>query len=509
MAIIEAIENGSGPRRFRVRSPATSEAIGELDVNTAAEVQAAVARARAAQPAWRALGFDGRARLMRRALQILLENQEHYIDVIVRETGRSRFETVMMEIFPACDSLCYYAKRAAKILRDEKVGLHLLKTKKLVISYGPLGVIGIITPWNGPFILTLNPSVQALMAGNTVVLKPSEVTPFSGRLVVELFEQAGVPKDVVSVVEGDGETGAALVESGVDKICFTGSVATGKRIAEACARRLLPCTLELGGKDPMIVCEDADLERAAGGAVFGGFINAGQFCCGTERVYVVDAVYDEFVRRVVEKTRALRLGSRGEYDVGPMIWPKQLQIVERHVQDAVSKGAHVLVGGKRKPELGELFYEPTVIVEVTHEMAIMREETFGPVLAIARVKDDEQALALANDSSYGLSSTLWTRDSEKALRLAKRIDAGSVCVNDSSITYGAPEAPFGGRKASGLGQANGEVGLKGFCYAQPIILDRFGAKAEQVWYPYTAEKMQLLQKMMRFIWGTPLGRLMS
>jgi len=259
----------------------------------------------------------------------------------------------------------------------------------------------------------------------------------------------------------------------------------------------------------MIVCADADLERAAGGAVFGGFINAGQFCCGTERVYVVDAVADEFVQRVVEKTVTLRLGASGEYDVGPMIWPKQLEIVERHVADAVARGAKVLVGGKRRTDLGELFYEPTVLVDVTHEMQIMRDETFGPVLPILRVRDEDQALALANDSSYGLSATLWTRDGDKALRLARRIESGSVCVNDSSITYGATEAPFGGVKSSGLGQANGEAGLKGFCHAQPIILDRFGAKAEQVWYPYTAEKTRFLKRLMRAIWGTPLGRLLS
>jgi acyl-CoA reductase-like NAD-dependent aldehyde dehydrogenase len=509
MAILEDIGRQGGARRFRVKSPATNEQLGELTVSSEAEVRAAVTRARAAQPEWHARGFDGRSRVVLRALELLLDSQEHYIDVIVRETGRSRFETLMMEIFPACDSLCYYGKHAEELLADERPRLHLLRNKKLVVTYRPLGVIGIITPWNGPFILTLNPTVQALMAGNAVVLKPSEVTPFSGRLVAELFEEAGVPSGVVNVVSGDGETGAFLVESDVDKICFTGSVATGRRIAEVCGRRLVPCTLELGGKDPMIVCADADLERAAGGAVFGGFLNAGQFCCGTERVYVVDSAYDEFVRRVVEKVRALRLGSDGEYDIGPMIWPRQLEVVERHVRDALDKGARVLVGGKRRPDLGELFYEPTVMVDVTHDMQVMRDETFGPVLAIARVESEREALRLANDSTYGLSSTLWTRDGTKAVRLAKQIEAGSVCVNDSSITYGAAEAPFGGWKSSGLGQANGAAGLRGFCHAQPIILDRFGFKAERVWYPYTAEKARMLQKVMRFLWGTRLGRLLS
>jgi succinate-semialdehyde dehydrogenase/glutarate-semialdehyde dehydrogenase len=472
-------------------------------------VRAVVGRARAAQPAWEALGFDGRRRYMDKALKVLLARQEEFIDVIVRETGRSRTETIMMEIFPSCDSLAYYSKRAKKILADQKVPLHLLKNKKMWLTYRPLGVIGIITPWNGPFILSLNPTVQALMAGNTVVLKPSEVTPFSGKLVAELFRDVGLPENVVNVVEGDGETGAALVDSGVDKISFTGSVRTGRKIGEACGRSLTPCTLELGGKDPMIVCADADLVRAANGAVFGAMMNSGQFCSSTERVYVVESVADDFIRRVVDKVKTLKLGTSGDFDLGPIIWPNQLEIIERHVQDAVARGAKVLTGGKRAHETGKLFYEPTVLVDVTHDMALMREETFGPILPIVRVRDENEALRLANDCIYGLAANVWTKDDDKAVRLAKRIDAGAVCVNDSAITYGVTEAPFGGRKASGVGQVNGDAGLKSYCFAQPIVLDRFGTKEEQVWYPYTSEKTKLLQKLMKWVWGTPLGRMMS
>jgi acyl-CoA reductase-like NAD-dependent aldehyde dehydrogenase len=509
MASVASQHDGQTPRRIEVRAPATSEPLGEVSITSAEEVQAVVARARAAQPAWEALGFDGRARYLRKALAILIERQDEFIAQISRETGRPPLETVVIDIFPACDSLAYYARRAKQILSDERRGMHLLRDKKLIVSYRPLGVIGIITPWNGPFILALNPSVQALMAGNTVVLKPSEVTPLSAELVAELFRAAGLPADVFNVVQGDGTTGAALVASGIDKVSFTGSVATGRKIAEACARQLVPCTLELGGKDPMIVCADTDIERAANGAVFGSFLNAGQFCCGTERVYVVDSIADEFTRRVVEKTRALRVGPGDEYDIGPMIWPRQLEIVERHVSDAVARGAKVLVGGRRAPDRTGPFYEPTVIVDVTHEMDIMREETFGPVLALLRVRDEDEAVRLANDSSYGLSATIWTRDDSKALRLAKRIQSGSVCVNDTSITYGVSEAPFGGRKSSGVGQTNGEAGLKGFCFAQPILFDRLGRKSEPVWYPYTAAKLKLMKKAIRWIWGTPLRRLLS
>jgi succinate-semialdehyde dehydrogenase/glutarate-semialdehyde dehydrogenase len=414
----------------------------------------------------------------------------------------------MMEVFPAYDSLEYYAKNAKRLLSDERRPLHLLKNKRLVVGYRPLGVVGIITPWNAPFILSLNPSVQALMAGNCVVLKPSEVTPFAGKLVAKLFDDVGLPAGVLTVVEGDGETGAALVESGVDKISFTGSVATGRKVGEACGRNLIPCTLELGGKDAAIVCADADLDRAAKGIVFGAFLNAGQFCCSTERVYVVEEVADALIEKILAAVATLRLGSEGEYDIGPMIWPRQIDVIEDHIEDARARGATIHCGGRRSPR-GELFYEPTVLTGVTHDMKVMQEETFGPVLPIVRVCDEAEAVKLANDSRYGLSGTLWTRDDDNALALAGRMQTGSVCVNDSSISYGVHEAPFGGRKWSGVGQVNGETGLRGYCHAQPVLLDRFNQKEENVWYPYTADKERLLLRIMRWVWGTPIGRWMS
>jgi acyl-CoA reductase-like NAD-dependent aldehyde dehydrogenase len=507
MAITEQIANSGGPRRMRIQSPVTREPIGEIDVAAAPDVRAAIARARAAQPAWGALSFDDRARFMRKALKILLRRQEEFMDVIIRETGRSRVETIMMEMFAGCDSLAYYAKHAKRVLSDKKVPLHLLRTKKMIMTYRPLGVVGIITPWNGPFILSLNPTVQALMAGNAVVLKPSEVTPFSGRLVGELFRDAGLPTDVLTVLEGDGETGAALVDGGVDKISFTGSVRTGRKVGEACGRNLIPCTLELGGKDPMIVCADAEMERAVNGAVFGAFMNTGQYCCSTERVYVVDSIAEEFTRRVVEKVRTLKQGASGDFDLGPMIWPKQLDTIDAHVADAVKRGAKVLTGGRRSESLGSMFYEPTVLADVTHEMLVMKDETFGPILPLLRVKDEEEALRMANDSAYGLCANVWTRDEAKAIALAKRLDAGSICVNDCAVTYGAAEAPFGGRKSSGVGQVNGEAGLRGYSYATPILIERFNPKEEHIWYPYTADKGKMLQRIMKIVWGTPLGRI--
>ncbi len=507
MAVVEPVEApGEGRRRLRLRSPATLEPIGEIEVEPPEAVRAAVDRARKAQREWAALPFRERGRILLRAVDLLLERQDRFVEVIVRETGKPPAEALAMELFPACDALTFFARRAERILADRRVPLHLLRTKRLRVVYKPVGVVGIITPWNFPFVLSLNPTVQALMAGNAVVLKPSEVTPCSGRLVGELLEAAGLPPDVLTVLLGDGETGAALVEAGVDKISFTGSVATGERVAEACGRNLVPCTLELGGKDALIVCEDADLERASSAAVFGAFANAGQACISVERAYVVSEVADAFTRKVVEKTAALRQGPSGEYDLGPMMWDRQLEIVERHVRDAVEKGARVLAGGRRNPEWPGLFYEPTVLVDVRPDMLVMREETFGPVLPIVPVRDAEEAVALANDSPFGLSASVFTRDRRRGEALARALETGSAVVGDVLAAYGALEAPFGGVKRSGIGRVNGEAGLRSFCHTQSVLVERFSRRSEMVWFPHGAAKSRRIRRAMRILWGTPLGR---
>jgi acyl-CoA reductase-like NAD-dependent aldehyde dehydrogenase len=507
MAVVESLpEVIGGRRRYQLRNPATLEPVGSLEVATGEEVRAAVESARKAQAAWAAAGAAEHARVLRRAVRALLARQDEIIATIASETGKPELEILAAEIVPACDALEFYAKRAKKLLADRTIPLHLMKTKQLRIAYKPLGVVAIITPWNFPFLLALNPTIQALAAGNAVVLKPSEVTPHAGRLVEELFQAAGVPEGLVRCVLGDEETGAALLEAGVDKVSFTGSVRTGRRVAEVCGRNLVPCTLELGGKDPMIVCADADLERAANGAVYGAFANAGQVCVSTERVYVVDAVADAFIRRVVEKTARLRQGVGGESDVGPMIQARQLDVVERHVEDARARGARILAGGRRNPEYPGLFFEPTVLTDVTHDMLVMREESFGPLLPIMRVRDEAEALRLANDSPYGLDASVWTRDKRKGIALARAIDSGCAVVNDCMITYAIPESPFGGTKASGIGRVNGELGLRGYCQVQSIVVDRFGGKSEQLWFPYHARKSRRLRRLLRVIWGTPIGR---
>lgn len=512
MAIVTPGETtADGRRTLKLASPVTLEPIGEFECATAADVAEALEAARAAQPAWAALSFGERARYMDRARKVLIERQEEIIETVLAESGKARTEAINMDIFAGCDSLCYYAKNAERFLRPQSKRPHGMMRflKKVTVFYQPLGVVGVITPWNGPFILTLNASVQALMAGNTVVAKPSEVTPFGGAKVRDLFDAAGLPDGVFNLVEGDGETGSALVEAGVDKVHFTGSVRTGRKIAEACGRQLIPCTLELGGKDPTIVTSDVDIATAAAGTIAAAFMNTGQFCCGSERVYVMSDIAEEFTEEVVRRVAAMRQADHGEFDVGAIFWDKQLEIIEDHLNDAVSKGAKVLIGGGRNPDLKGLYIEPTVLTDVDHSMKIMSEETFGPIIPIVPVESEEEAIRLANDTAYGLSSTVWCNDEARGVEIARRLQAGSTCVNDMAVTYGIPEAPFGGRKDSGVGQANGEVGLRGFCHPQPVIVDRLKGKQTAQTYPYTYKNDKMTQRIIKILWGTPIGRWLS
>jgi succinate-semialdehyde dehydrogenase/glutarate-semialdehyde dehydrogenase len=501
MALFEEVPSESDHRHYNVRSPVTLESIGEFDAATAAEVQGAVDRARKAQREWASKSFAERAEVLWRWVDVIVERQDDIIDLVIKETGKARYEAIAMEVMAPCMQISHYAKRGAKYLRTRKrrpTGV-MRFTKKVSLVYQPLGVIGLITPWNGPIALATNPLAQALMAGNAVVHKPSEVTPFSAVLLKELTEAAGFPQDLYQVVQGDGATGAALIDAGVDKVSFTGSVATGRKVGEACGRNLIPVTLELGGKDAMIVCEDADLARAADGAVRGSFFNTGHYCCGTERVYVPESIYDPFVEMVVTQARSLKQTEACDGDVGAVFWDKQMDIIESHIADAKEKGAKVLLGGERDRSLSGYFFPPTVVVDVDHDMDLMRSETFGPIVAIQKVRDEEEAVALANDSDYGLSGNVWTTDLAKGEAIAERITTGSVCVNDIAVTYGIPEAPFGGVKTSGVGQVNGEVGIRGYCHLHPIIIDT--AKKAQGGYPYTPESAAGLQKLIRTVFG--------
>ena len=514
MALLQPVENPRGlrgRRRLDVFNPATLERLGEIEIATTEDVRYAVERARKAAIDWRDLSYEQRGRHLLRLRDRIVDGADEIAETICRDTGKPRLEAVSAEVLTACEAITYYARKAKLLLRDEKKALRLMKTKKLVIRYRPMGVVGLITPWNFPFVLSLNPIVQALMAGNTVVLKPSEVTPFVGLRIADLFREAGFPEGALEVVTGDGSTGAALVEAGCDKISFTGSVRTGRQVAEVCGRQLIPCTLELGGKDAMIVCSDANIERAARGAVYGAFSNSGQICVSTERVYVSEEVAKPFIDRVLELTRELRQGpeSEGGIDLGAMTSPPQLEIVEEHLRDAVEKGAQVLTGGRRNPNYKGYFFEPTVLTQVNHEMKVMQEETFGPVLPIQVVRDDEEALQQANETRYGLSASVWTRDRYRGNQIADRIDSGCVVIGDCLITYGIPESPFGGVKDSGVGRVNGEIGIRGLCQGRSIVSDRFGRKTEPFWYPYTGKKLRTAKRLIGWLYRSPLGKLLG
>jgi acyl-CoA reductase-like NAD-dependent aldehyde dehydrogenase len=511
LAIIEPISAAvDGRSGYQLRSPATGQGIGEFQVTTPEEVRAAVLRARQAQGPWAALGFSERAAHLGRLRALLTERLDDVAEVIMRETGKPEMEAVA-EIIAVLDALLYYPKHAEQLLRERRTRPHLFfPFKSLVTAYHARGVVGVITPWNFPFSMGLNPVAQALMAGNAVIQKPSEVTPFSALVSEELCRDAGLPANLYQVLPGDGATGAALIDSGVDKIHFTGSVRTGRKVGAACGERLISCTLELGGKDAAIVCADADLERAVPGVLNGAFFNTGQACASTERVYVVESVADEFTERLLAEAQALRLRAGEDSDIGCMIWDRQLAIVESQVDAARAEGATVLTGGRRLPGEVGLFYEPTVLTDVSHDMVIMQQETFGPVLPVMRVADENEAIALANDSQYGLSASIWCGDHKRGLALARRLHTGCAAVNDfGGLAYGAAEGSFGGRKDSGIGHVNGELGLKSFCETQHIVVHRFGPKRERAWYPYTRETVDGMKKFARFFFNSFIGRWMS
>ncbi|HMG32777.1 MAG TPA: aldehyde dehydrogenase family protein [Blastocatellia bacterium] len=491
-------------------NPATLEEVARFHITTAAEVNAAVDRARAAQPAWGALSFNDRARIVLQVQSELFDRKEEIVRIISDETGKPPFEALSTEVFMVSDLMSHFATNAQRILKSQKFSLAVMRNKRSMLVYEPLGVVGVISPWNFPFSIPVGEIVMALMAGNAVVFKPSEYTPLVGDAIKRLFAAAGIPEGVLEVVQGDGSTGAALVESKVDKIFFTGSVRTGKRIAESAAKRLLPIVLELGGKDPMIVCEDAPFERTVKGAVWGAFMNCGQVCASVERLYVMEPIAQKFIAAVVEEVKKLRVGAPGpdcSTDVGPLVNERQLGVVVDHVSDAVAKGARVLAGGRERPDLGGYFFEPTVLVNVNDSMKVMTDETFGPVLPIKIVKTEEEAISEANNSRYGLLASVWTADNERGRRIANRIEAGTVIINDALYTHGAAQTPWFGVKESGIGVTHGEAGLFEFVRMKHLNWDLFPMKSDWWWFPYTPRWYGRFKALMRLLYRRGLRKI--
>jgi acyl-CoA reductase-like NAD-dependent aldehyde dehydrogenase len=477
------------------RDPTTGEEIGRAPLTMPEEVARAVDRARAAQPAWAAFSYAERGRLVLNARQIVLKELEQIALLISRETSKPIAEAIAMEVTPSLDLMQYFARRTGEILRPQRIGIGLYgwmgRTSHII--HKPLGVVGIISPWNFPWATPIDEVVMALMAGNAVVIKPSELTPLTALRIKDVFTRAGLADGLLQIITGDGSTGAALIGAGPDKIVFTGSVATGKRVAEAAANYLIPVVLELGGKDPMIVLEDANLENAARGAIWGAFANSGQACASVERCYVHESIAESFTQAVVTETKRLRQSGDKQGDVGSMISEQQLRTVERHVYEATAHGAKALTGGERVPEVPGPFFPPTVLTNVNHEMEVMREETFGPVLPIMTFKTEEEAVRLANDSVYGLTASVWTSDLERGKKFAERIEAGTVTINEVLYTHAIAQTPWGGVKQSGFGRTHGRAGLLELVNQQHIHVNRFASVPDIWWFKYTPEAGRLFR----------------
>lgn len=462
---------------LRSFDPGTGEELGSVPLLGPAEVALAVQRARAALPTWHALGFEGRARAILRLRDLLRDDHRDFAELLSRENGKP-LPDALAEVLSACEFLAYYAKHAGRILRDHRIDVPnpVTRNAKTYLAYQPKGVVGVISPWNYPLLLSMASISGALASGNTVVHKPSEWTPLVAQRLARLADDA-LPAGVFTLVTGDGTTGAALVEADVNHVCFTGSVATGKRVAGRCAEKLITVTLELGGKDPALVLPDADLDFTADGVVWAAFSNAGQACASIERLYVPRDKASALTRLIVERVEALKVGHglTPGVAVGPIISEMQLSKIEAQVQDALAKGARLLTGGRRLPGPGT-YYAPTVLTDVTPAMLLMQEETFGPVLPILPVDSVDAMIAQANDSRFGLSATVWGRDLEEAERVARLLEAGTVWVNTGLDTYGVPQTPRGGVKEGGIGKVGGEIGLFDLVEAKLIDLNRCGRR---------------------------------
>jgi len=482
-------------------NPATGEEIGRVPNASAETVENTVEKSRRAFQMWRETSYRHRAKFIMKTREIILSEMDEIARLVSDESGKPVAEAFSAEISPTLDLMQYFARNAQKILKPEKINIGQFKFlgRSSKIIYKPLGVVGIISPWNFPLAIPLGEVVMALMAGNTVVLKPSELTPLVGLKIGEIFEKAGLPENVLQVVTGDGKTGAALVEADVNKIMFTGSVATGKKIAENAAKTLTPVVLELGGKDPMIIFADANLEAASSAAVWGAFTNSGQACSSVERLYVEKSIAEKFTNLVVEKTVKLRqnLGSEETTDVGAMVSENQLKIVEDHVADFEKSGAKILTGGRRNENFQGTFFQPTVIADTNNSMRGMREETFGPTLPIAVFATEKEAVELANDSDFGLTASVWTSDISKGKRIAEKIMAGTVMVNEVLYTHGIGQTPWGGFKQSGYGRTHGKLGLLELVAPQHIHVNRNTLLPDVWWFGYSANAIETFRGFAR------------
>src|SRR5277367_2400275 len=487
-------------------NPATGEVVAHVATTPLSQIPQLVARARAAQTKWAATPLAARCELLKKLREQILASRDILADAVVLESGKPRVEALFADVFVSIDTAAYYAKHTAKLLRDERVPHHSLaaKTKSGKIVYDPLGVVAIISSWNYPLAIPLSQIIPAIAAGNAVICKSSEVTPQCGALMQKLFDQANFPEGLVAIVQGGADVAQTLIAARPDKVFFTGSVATGKRVAEACAKDLIPSVLELGGKDAMLVLADANLEVAASAAVWGSFTNCGQVCLSVERLFVEASVAEKFLELCVRQTLKLRIGPGSDpaTDVGPLIRPQQVQRMQALLDDAVTLGAKILCGGHPRPDLGPNFFEPTVVSGVTQVMKLFQEETFGPILAIQIVQNAEEAIARCNDSEFALSASIFTSSSARGETIARRLKAGAVMVNDAISYFGIAEAPHGGCGVSGWGRTHGKAGLMEMVQPKYIAIDHLPNREKPWWFRYGGALEKSASAFLDFEFGT-------
>lgn len=496
------------PEPLKSVNPRTGEVLREVPTIDPAEVAEIVAQARKVAPEWAALEPEGRARLLREVRYRIYDRMDDIIEVVAAETGKPRFEALAHDVVPVLVMLLYFERMAGKFLRPQKIGRLMgpITGTSSHIEWRPYGVVGCITPWNYPFMNCFVATAPPLFAGNAVVIKPSEAVPGCGELIREVLEP--LPAGVATVIQGRGDVGGALVDAPCDKISFVGSPVTGRRICEAAAKHLTPVVMELGGKDAAIVCDDADLDIATSGVLWGSFFNAGQTCCSIERVYVVDSVADEFKQRLTDKLSEVRFAG-DEAEIGSLTVASQLEIVERHVAQAVEKGASIVAGG---PDAGpgntngSLWYAPTVVEGVNDEMDVLTKETFGPVLTMVRVRDDEEAVRRANEEGANLTASVWTRDRKRADALGSRLRAGTVGMNDHGAFPGSTWAPWGGVGESGYGRLNGELGIKEFVYPVHVAYPTMSRVKKLWWYPYNEASDETFRSLAAILGARGVGR---
>ena len=504
--LIIAGERVETQEKIKVENPATLEILGEVCLASSQDCQRAVEAAREAFRSWRSLDFRQKQEIFKAAKEILWRRAGEIARLITLEKGSPLVESLAVEVLSILETLDYYSHHQPDSLRPRKAPVHVpfFAHKKNRFLFQPLGPTLVISPWNFPFLLSANDVISALAAGNTVILRPSTSTPFCALAIGEIFLEAGLPPGVLNIVPCRVTQAEELILNPlIQCLLFTGSVSTGKRIMELASRNLTSLVLELGGKDPMIVLEDADIDMASRGAVWAGFMNTGQSCASVERIYVASKIAPAFIEKVVALTKALKIGNpvEPEVDLGPMENSSQLKVVEEHVQEAIAKGAELLCGGKKWPGLPGYFYEPTVLTKVDHSMKVMKEETFGPVLPIMTFNNIEEAIALANDSLYGLTASVWTRNPEKAARVAEQLEAGTVTINDHMFSATEPRAIWGGIKQTGIGRSHGPYGLLELVNIKYVSADFSGKKDRVWWYPYSLNKYELLQESLNLLHG--------